>query len=349
MARVTMKDIAGVVGVSTMTVSNAFNRPDQLSAELRQRILDRAAKMGYAAPSATARSLRSGRTNSFGVVFSESLSYAFSDPFSVAWLGGLSEPLERAGATIVLLPVPFDEAANVELVLRAAVDGIAGLCATTPALVAARQAGLPVVCTDTLESNDAWVAIDDYRAGWDVGTHLRLLGHADVAIVVEHQLAGDRTPGEQELATFWASFDTVAHLGLFDSWSRVRGLVDALGDGTRLHVVTGGWNGRASGHRAAAIALDRRDRPTALACLSDVMAFGVLDALAERGLTPGRDITVTGFDDLPESGRRGLTTIHQPIHEKGRLVGELLLDPHRTPRQVMLPHHLVVRASSGPV
>ena len=81
---------------------------------------------------------------------------------------------------------------------------------------------------------------------------------------------------------------------------------------------------------------------------ADILAFGVLDALADRGLVPGRDITVTGFDDLPEAARKGLTTIRQPIAERGRLTGELLLDPERTPRQIIVPHQLVVRASSGP-
>lgn len=60
MTRVTMKDVADVMGVSVMTVSNAFNRPDQLSGELRDRILNRARKMGYGAPNAAARNLRQG-------------------------------------------------------------------------------------------------------------------------------------------------------------------------------------------------------------------------------------------------------------------------------------------------
>ena len=94
MARVTMKDVAQVVGVSTMTVSNAFNRPDQLSADLRERILDRAAKMGYSGPDATARLLRSGRTNTFGVIFKEKLSYAFADPFTATWLTAFSQVME---------------------------------------------------------------------------------------------------------------------------------------------------------------------------------------------------------------------------------------------------------------
>ena len=125
--RVTMKDVADVMGVSVMTVSNAFNRPDQLSVDLRDRILVRAQKMGYGAPNAAARNLRQGRTNCYGVVFSESLNYAFSDPYSVLWLSGLSQSLEQAGKTMMLLPVSQPSPANLDLVRRASVDGIAGL------------------------------------------------------------------------------------------------------------------------------------------------------------------------------------------------------------------------------
>lgn len=113
-------------------------------------------------------------------------------------------------------------------------------------------------------------------------------------------------------------------------------------------LVVAGGNSRAAGTRAAELVLDRHDRPSAIACLSDVLALGVLDAMAARAIEPGREISVTGFDDLPEAERAGLTTIHQPIFEKGRLVGELLLDPAGAQPRTMLDHHLVVRRSSGP-
>jgi DNA-binding LacI/PurR family transcriptional regulator len=81
---------------------------------------------------------------------------------------------------------------------------------------------------------------------------------------------------------------------------------------------------------------------------SDVLAGGVLDVLIARGLRPGRDISVTGFDDAPTAAPAGLTTTRQPIRDKGRLMGRMLLDPSFTERRVVLPTELVVRTSTGP-
>lgn len=63
---------------------------------------------------------------------------------------------------------------------------------------------------------------------------------------------------------------------------------------------------------------------------------------------PGRDISVAGFDDVPEAAFLGLTTVRQPIAEKGRLAGRLALDPRYAPRRITLPIELVVRSSTGP-
>jgi DNA-binding LacI/PurR family transcriptional regulator len=98
MARITVKTLAAAVGVSPATISNAYNRPDQLSAELRERILATAKELGYPGPDAAGRILRIGRAEAVGVLLSERLSYAFSDPFAVEFLTGLSEVVEEHGA-----------------------------------------------------------------------------------------------------------------------------------------------------------------------------------------------------------------------------------------------------------
>jgi DNA-binding LacI/PurR family transcriptional regulator len=82
-----------------------------------------------------------------------------------------------------------------------------------------------------------------------------------------------------------------------------------------------------------------------------VLALGALDACEQRGLLAGRDISVAGFDDVPEADRIRLTTVRQPMGEKGRLVGRLLLEPpggEKVPR-IKLPTELVVRTTTGPV
>src|SRR3954453_18852362 len=92
--RVTMKTLADDLGVTPMTVSNAFNRPTQLSADLRERILGRARELGYAGPDPRGRGLRQGRSGVIGVVSDTPLSYAFDDAAAAAVLGGLCAAVE---------------------------------------------------------------------------------------------------------------------------------------------------------------------------------------------------------------------------------------------------------------
>ncbi|MEO1204134.1 MAG: LacI family DNA-binding transcriptional regulator, partial [Pseudomonadota bacterium] len=94
--RLTLRDMASRLGVSTATISNAFNRPDQLSRQLRERILDECHTAGYLGPNAAARSLRTGRTGIIGVMLSNYLSYSFSDPVAQQFLQGLSEVFEES-------------------------------------------------------------------------------------------------------------------------------------------------------------------------------------------------------------------------------------------------------------
>lgn len=142
--------------------------------------------------------------------------------------------------------------------------------------------------------------------------------------------------------------DAYAGVGYFDTFHRVRGVLDGLGD-AEVTVVVAGVNSRTSGQSAGGAVLDRAHPPTAVVAVSDVLALGFMDACRQRGLEPGRDISVTGFDDLPESAAAGLTTIRQPVRDKGRLAAELLLDPERTERRIILPHELIVRSSTRPV
>jgi DNA-binding LacI/PurR family transcriptional regulator len=116
----------------------------------------------------------------------------------------------------------------------------------------------------------------------------------------------------------------------------------------RIRLVSGGHNAFTSGVTGAELVLDSKDRPTAIVGLSDVQALGAMEAMKVRGLTPGRDLTVVGFDDIPAAEPAGLTTIRQPIKDKGRAVGRILLDPSTTERQLLMPTQLVVRSSSGP-
>src|SRR5687768_4060018 len=102
--RVTLRDVAHAAGVSHTTVSNAFARPDQLSPELRERVLATARALGYSGPDPAARSLRTGRHGAYGLVFSEDLPFAFSDAATSTVFRGVAEACRDRRANLLLVP-----------------------------------------------------------------------------------------------------------------------------------------------------------------------------------------------------------------------------------------------------
>jgi DNA-binding LacI/PurR family transcriptional regulator len=340
MAGVTLKTVAKAAGVSLSTVSNAYNKPDQLSAALRERILATAHELGYAGPDASARALRSGKAGAIGVLFTDKLSYAFSDPFAVGFLAGLAEVAEEFRTSLLLMPVGSADTEDSSTAVRqAAIDAAAIFCVPHghPALEILTARGLTAASTDPGTFTESWVAIDEVAAAVSLGEYLARLGHRDIVVLVENAEAAGTRPVEMTLEEVISGNPTL----------RLEGLQKAMPD-ARIRLVSGGHNAFNSGVAGAGWVLDSQDRPTAIVGLSDVQALGAMEAMRVRGLTPGRDLTVTGFDDIPAAEQAGLTTIRQPIKDKGRMLGRVLLDPATTERQVLLPTELVVRASSGP-
>jgi DNA-binding LacI/PurR family transcriptional regulator len=349
MGSITLKTVAEQAGVSVSTVSNAYNKPEQMSAEVRQRVLETARLLGYAGPNPAARSLRSQRAGAIGLLLTEQLSYAFSDPYSVGMLAGLSEVAEAHRTGLLLIPLPRHDTGltedlqlATETMRQAVVDGVVAYCVDPehPARRVALDRGLPLVSTvDLGDDTQGYVLIDELGSARALGRHLRDLGHRKVGVVVASTRAGHdpRPVGPDDEGSLYV-----------DSRARLEGLREALGPDAVVTAVSAGHHSPDAGAAAAAFLLDRHDRPTAIACASDVLALGARDAIRQRGLTPGRDLSVSGFDDIPAAEAAGLTTIRQPIAEKGRLLGRMLLDPEFTQRRVVLPTDLVVRSSTGP-
>ncbi|MBX6357847.1 MAG: LacI family DNA-binding transcriptional regulator [Micromonosporaceae bacterium] len=349
--RPTLQTVADAVGVSRSTVSNAYSNPDQLSAELREKIFEVARKIGYPGPNPAARSLRRGRAGAIGVLFTDSLPYAFTDPYAVQYLRGVSEAAERYDSGLLLVPLAGDEKAGIHAVQNAAVDGFCIYCVPEWhwATDAIRSRGLPIVTSEQHDDDRPdvlYVGIDERGAARAAAAHLVALGHRQVAFLSDYVV-----PERITAPVHIASPEEVRY---YTAGERLRGFRDAFAEAgvawADITVLSAAANSREDGARAAAYALDRADRPTAILAVTDLLALGVLDALAVRGLRPGRDVSVTGFDDIPEAGAAGLTTIRQDPIERGRRSGELLLDPPDDPasRRVLLPTELVVRASTGP-
>ena len=177
----TLATVAEALGVSAMTVSNAYNRPEKLSPELRERILAKADELGYAGPNVLARSLRRGKTGVLGVVLGEALTYAFEDPASVEWLRGLA----GAGIALHLVPATGGEG-DAALVNDAAVDAflLYSLPDGHPLVEAVLRRRVPVVVQSgpQLEAHP-FVAIDERAAAAAAAEHLRSLGHTRLAVL----------------------------------------------------------------------------------------------------------------------------------------------------------------------
>lgn len=318
-----------------MTVSNAFNRPDQLSAALRARILEHARERGYAGPDPLARGLRRGRAGAIGLISDTPLSYAFDDPAASAVMAGLCAVAEDEGLGLLLLARG--------VLPDAVVDGIVvySVREQDPLLSLARDRELPTVIIDQpVGTSLPTVGIDDERAAREAAEHLLERGHERFA-VVSFGLDNDDRTGPADLARRRASPYAVSRGRLAGYGAALEAAGIAWADVPVLECV---GSSRTAGRAAAEALLAGDAPPTAILATSDVLALGVIDAAGDA-------VSVVGFDDIPAAAAAGLTTVRQDHHAKGRVAGELLLAELRGERPAPpapLAHELVVRVSSGP-
>jgi DNA-binding LacI/PurR family transcriptional regulator len=341
MPRVTLKRIAEEAGVSPMTVSNAFNRPDQLSPARRERILEIARELGYPGPDPLARGLRRGRAGAVGLVSDTNLSYAFDDPAAAAVIAGLCAATEEEGLGLVLLPH-----GGVAPLSAAVVDGVVvySVAQDDPLLALAVARRLPTVVIDQPgDTGLPRVGIADAAAAEAAARHLAELGHRRFA-VVSFSLSPDGRTGPAGVARRREARYAVTR-------ERLAGYEAALTaagvEWAAVPVHECGGSDRDDGRAAAERLLSAAEPPTAILATSDVLALGVLDAAGDR--VPGA-VSVVGFDDIPAAAEAGLTTIHQDHRAKGRTAGDLLLAALRgepVAELPPLPYELVVRASTA--
>jgi DNA-binding LacI/PurR family transcriptional regulator len=343
----TLASLAAELGVSRTTVSNAYNRPDQLSAELRRRVLDTARRLGYPGPDPVARSLRTRQAGAVGLLLTESLTFAFEDPAARGFLEGLARVCQEAGRGLLLVPGSAG-APEPAAVYRAAVDGfvVYSVCDDDPQLAAVLGRPVPaVVCDQPTVSGVDRVGIDERAAMGAVAEHVLELGHRRVGVLClplsREPATGPATPARQReshshvqrarLAGMRSAFETA---GL--AWSNVP-VLECTG------------NSLAAGRVGAARLLDQY-QITAIVCMTDLLALGVLAEAEQReDLRVPENLTVTGFDGIPEAERAGLTTVRQPFVEKGRTAGRLLLDESNpsSPQTIILATELVVGQTSA--
>lgn len=343
--RPTLDTVARAAGVSRMTVSNAYNRPDQISEQTREKVLRTARELGYAGPDPAARSLRRGRAGTVGVLLTERLPYAFADPGMLSFLHGVATELADAGQALLL--VPAEGNAEHALVRNAVVDGfvLASLVRHDPAVNDVLSRRLPVVTWGYPKLPGVpRVGIDNARVAAEAAGHLLDLGHRRFGVVTF-----GAHPASAGISRRLAGFR--------------RALLDAGIDDGDITIVRADANSRPAGAVAAEALLaaggSRRPtaaggsrRPTAVFAVTDIIGLGVLDAAARAGISVPGELSVMGFDGIAEAAASNppLTTISQSLFDQGRTAARVMIDllAGREPTMPRIATELVVRASTGP-
>jgi LacI family transcriptional regulator len=335
---VTLKDLAEYVGKSITTVSRALAGYDDVSPETREQVRKAALKLGYE-PNLAAQQLQKQRTDTVAIIL-PSINPRFSDPFFSEFLSGIIEQTTQYGLNLLVSAHPSTDN-EVELyrkyIRSRRVDGfiIVRTQRHDPRIELLRQYNYPFVTFGRTEEDNNFPFLDeDGELGIRLAVnHLLELGHTRLACIAEPTNL------------------TKAH-------HRLQGFINALeAEGLSLDpalIVEGGFRQR-SGRLLGQQLLEMPNPPTAIVACNDLLAIGAMRAAQEQGLTVGRDVSITGFDDiiLAEYVHPPLTTLHQPAHQMGMMLCQMLVKViNQKPlaeQQIILEPELVIRQSTGPV
>ncbi len=321
-----MDDVAEAAGVSRALVSLVMRDAPNVSDKRRKAVLDAADRLGYR-PNAAARSLAERRSNTLGVVVNDLHNTFFAD-----LVDGVHEIAQANGFRLLLNAAwrtDTDEREAIEAFLEYRVDGILvlGASADGEVLRAAAASAALVTIGSSFEGVDA-VVNDDVRGGEIAAEHLIALGHRNIV-----HLDGGMGAGAAP---------------------RREGFVGVMRSvGLDVQVMSGEFTER-SGVDAAAELVRSGSMPTAIFAANDLAAVGLVDGLTVAGHPVPRSVSVIGYDNthLARLKHIGLTTIHQPRREMGRLAAEIVLERLETGRRqavrrVVTPE-LVVRNTTAP-
>jgi DNA-binding LacI/PurR family transcriptional regulator len=343
MPKVTISQIAKEAGVSKTAVSFAFNDPSQLSSNTLRHIREIAEQLGYT-PDPIARSMTTRRTNALGLLLPQDIATALANPFYAQFIRGIGTVCGRVGLTLMLVPPLWGS--MLKAIPDATVDGfvVVGLEVDRGELQLMRRRDVPFVMVDSDAPADVpSVNVDDRSGARAVMSHVLNQGHRRIAMICI-EAGKPASPIEEYTGTL------AARLAGYREALEACGLALDAPDIQMIEAATS-WEG---GKAAFEQLWSAGRRPTAIVAMSDIMAIGVMDAAKERRLHLPRDLSVAGFDDLPDARhmRPGLTTVRQPVEEKGRLAADLLVAALAKSCDVthhLLPTELVIRQSVAPV
>ncbi|GAA4732366.1 LacI family DNA-binding transcriptional regulator [Isoptericola chiayiensis] len=330
--RVTISDVARVAGVSVATVSKVVNNRYGVAASTAERVLAVVGELGYES-SLVARSLRRQSTNVVGVLVAE------FEPYSTELLKGISSAVGGTGYELLAYSGGSDGGVpggwERRSLSRLAGTLIDAAIVVTPTMVMSEANGIPVVAVDphTGPEGTHTVDSDNVTGAREAVEHLLGLGHRRIAHLggrSDLQSARLRELGYREALE-------AAGIAVDPDLVRVGGYRPDTADTPARELLT------ASG----------AERPTAVFAANDLSAIHLMEVAAELGIRVPQDLSVVGFDNVPESMTTtpALTTVAQPLHQMGAEALRMVLDLlGGTPREqhLRLPTSLVVRGSTAP-
>jgi DNA-binding LacI/PurR family transcriptional regulator len=341
-----LADVARAAGVSHGTASNVFSRPEIVRKEVREAVLAKAQELGYAGPDPKGRLLRAGKVNAIGVATAEPLSYFFDDPFARVVMSGISQACDATGAGISLVSAVNGEqlAWNIQSAL---VDGFVVFCIEGGSRLVelTRERRLPFVALDYGFDDEtiAALGVDDVAGGRLAARHLAVLGHRRFAVLALPFADGRHGP---------VSIERVENAVYSGTRDRLRGYFETLaefGIDTSAVPIYETLNDQDSTRAGLEHFFASGHAPTAILAMSDRVALATLDWLRERGVAVPRDVSVIGFDGVPEGATSNppLTTVAQPMVEMGKKAVETILSFDGTIRRETLDVELVIRGSTA--
>ncbi len=338
MAGVTIRDVAKAAGVSTATVSYVLNNSRQVSEETRRRVLEAAQRLGYRA-NITARNLQASETRLLGYTWRPTPPDQFN-PILDQFLNAIAQAAARHAYHILTFPttsIAEEIAIYREMVLTGQVDGfvLSNTNLDDPRVQTLLELDFPFVAfgRSNPEWDFPWVDVDGTHGVFVATQHLVQQGHRRIACLAwphasltgQHRLEGYRR----------AMAD--AGLPIDPDWIiRTENTHEDAYQATQTLLDLPAWR-----------------RPSAVVALSDLMAIGVMNAAADRGIAVGSELAVVGFDDAPVARflRPPLSSLRQPIAEVGERLATMLIDLVNGRRpgqsQVLLQPSLIVRGSSA--
>lgn len=337
--KVTIKELAEKAGVSKTAVSFAFNNPKRISSETYERIMKIAKEIGYS-PDPVARILATHQTQTIGLLFPQSITEVFQNPYISELVRGIGSVCDREGLALTLLS-PQKGIVN-HTIQNAAVDGmiILGVDKNSSVHEAFKHRNMPYVAIDAAMTEEYTnVGINDRKLAEELMDILLDNGHTKISFCSLKPLSVDLTEKTHSTTTDARRNGIAASIRKHHLSEKITKNLRFLESETSF----------AKTYEIAKMHLMEKDRPSAVFCMGDVQALGFYRAAEELGIKIPEDLSIVSFDDLPISSivKPALTTVHQPGFEKGFAAAELLIKKlnGESSSSVTLPAYIENRAS----